>query len=187
MENLIAGCVPAQLGMGRGFGILLWLAALTLAGGCATKPPPSIPLDRQYQLPQRDDAVATLTGTQKKSTLFDDYTAFASSIDGKCVMSGRAGWKDPLALSGGSHKIMVKFNQGLSEAHVKLTLQVESGHAYRIAYLDGGGAILGPGSYLDFWIEDLKTGAHVTPAIRGGVFENREGLRLCSELFRVIE
>lgn len=173
--------------MAKGFDTLRCLVALTVASGCATRPLSSIPLDRQYQPPRLDGPVATLLGKQQKSTLFDDYTTFASSIDGKCVMSGRAGWEAPLALSAGPHKITVKFVRGVSEAYAELTLEAAGGHAYRIVYLDGGGTILGPGLYLDFWIEDTKTGVHVTPAIRGGMFENREGTRLCSELFPAID
>jgi hypothetical protein len=184
--TLLRGRWGAQRDTARSGGILACAAAVLCLGGCATSENQggSIPLDRRYQPPQRSERTPTLAGLQK-SAFMTGYTIFVSSVDGKCVMSGRDGWKDALPVSAGSHKIVVRYESGVHEARVKLTLQAESGHTYRIGYLDGGGTIIGPGLYLDIWLDDLRTGEHATSAIRAGMGENRQGRQLCGELFQV--
>jgi len=188
MPDLFTMRGPTPRTLLRGVGIFACAVASLLAPGCATNQAPFVPLDRRYQPPAAGEASATLAGTQRHSAVLDDYTAFVSSVDGKCVMSGRAGWNDALPIAAGAHRITIHFVQGLSEAYVKLPLQAEAGHAYKIGYLDGGGTILGPGSYMDFWIDDLQSNQHVSPAIRSAVTVNREGTdQLCAELFRITE
>jgi len=188
MAILFTGGDRAQRAVVIISGVLACAVAFMLVGGCATTENQgnSIPLDRQYQPPQHTEANATLLGIDSP-TFFTGYTVFVSSIDGKCVMAGRAGWKDALPISPGQHKIIVQFASGAHEARVKLTLQAQSGHSYRTGYLDGGGTIVGPGLYLDLWLDDVKTGERATPAIRSGIGINTEGPQLCAELFRVVE
>jgi len=59
----------------------LLLLTIVFLGGCAT--PPSILPELQYVVPAgQESSLATLIGSQEKSALLDDFTAYVLAVEG---------------------------------------------------------------------------------------------------------
>jgi hypothetical protein len=136
------------------------LAAVVLVSGCATAP--QIPLELQYSAPPAGVPVATIKGSEEKSVLLDDFTAYIVTIDGKLVMAGRKGWDTPIPLEASHHVLSVKFARGVFAARAEFDLDAVAGANYQLKYTTDV-KLLGNNSYVDFWIIDMATSKAVSP------------------------
>jgi hypothetical protein len=140
--------------------ISVCLVAMTLASGCVTAP--QIPLELQYSAPPAGVPVATIRGSEEKSALLDDFTAFIVTIDGKLVMAGRKGWDTPIPLETGHHLLNVKFARGVFAAHADFDLDAVANANYQLKYVTDV-KLYGNNSYVDFWIIDMACSKAVSP------------------------
>jgi hypothetical protein len=131
-----------------------------------------MPPELQYQPPRPSAATATIRGSQETVPLLDDYTVYVLGVDGKRVMTGRAGWSSALPLVAGKRRIGVAFQRGVLRAQAEIHVDVEPGRAYEVRYATDV-QLYGTNSYVDFWVVDLTSGTAVTDVRRGHV--NRGG------------
>jgi hypothetical protein len=108
---------------------------------------------------------ASITGSEESSTMFDNFTAYVSAIDGRTVPAGRAGWNTPLALSVGPHRLTVIFMRGAFTAQTDLYIQTRSEAVYQLKFATDA-QIFGKSSYCEFSIIETATGIEVLPPTR---------------------
>lgn len=149
--------------------ILLVIAILFL-GGCAA--PPSILPELQYVAPTgQKSSLATLVGSQEKSILLNNFTAYVLAIDGKRVMSGPQGWSTALPIEPGLRNITVAFLRAPLNTQVDLQLQAVVGGNYEIQFSTDA-QFFGANTYCDFWIIDIPTKKPVTGLRRGSLINS---------------
>ena len=146
------------------------LAALATLAGCASPPP--LPPELQYAAPPSSAGTASVRGSQESSALLDDLTAYVLAVDGKRVMGGRPGWREPLTLAAGKRRLGVVFQRGASSAQAEVWLDAQPGVAYEVRYATDV-QLFGANSYCDFWIVDRANGRQVTETRRGFVTPGR--------------
>jgi len=146
--------------------ITVCCVAAAFISGCATAP--QIPPELQYSPPPAGVTVAKIKGSEEKSALLDNLTAFILSVDGKRVMAGRKGWDSPLSIEAGHHSFGLEFNRGVFVARAEFELDAVAGAVYEVKYATDVG-FTGNNSYVDFWIIDTSTGKAVTAIKRGSV------------------
>jgi hypothetical protein len=139
--------------------ILTCLVGVALVSGCATTP--QVPLELQYSAPPAGIPVATIRGSEEKSILLDDLTAYLVTIDGRLVMAGRKGWNTPIALEAGHHVLNVKFASGVFTAVADFDLDAVANANYQLRYTTDV-KLFGDNSYVDFWIIDMATSKAVS-------------------------
>jgi hypothetical protein len=154
-----------------------YLLTAALLVSCASSPPP-IPPELQYQAPVYSQATATISGSQENSTLLDDFTAFVLGVDGKRVMTGRAGWKDALGITEGTHRISVAFKRGAWFAFATLDFEAKAGSKYQLRHISDAQATFGNHTYCDFWIADVESGKPVTSLVRAPLANGDRGAQL---------
>jgi hypothetical protein len=93
--------------------------------------------------------------------MLDSFTAFVAAVDGVSVSAGRQGWKTPLAIKAGPHRLAVAFNRGVFSAHCDMELQAQSGAAYQLKFATDA-ELFGKNTYCEFWVENTVTGKPVT-------------------------
>ena len=138
---------------------------LLLLAGCAspagpgnTAPGPvTAPVAPAKAAPVVEAKPATITGSEESSTMFDNFTAYVSAIDGQPVAAGRAGWKTPLTLKAGPRVLTVSFIRGVFTAHVDVHLNARSEAVYQLKFTTDA-QVFGKNSYCEFWIVDTATG-----------------------------
>jgi hypothetical protein len=139
--------------------ILTCLVGMALVSGCTTNS--QIPLELQYSAPPAGIPVATIRGSEEKSILLDDLTAYIVTIDGRLVMAGRRGWNTPMFLEAGYHVLNVKFASGVFTAVADFDLDAVANTNYQLRYTTDV-KLLGNNSYVDFWIVDVATSKPVS-------------------------
>src|SRR6187402_2240643 len=77
---------------------------------------------------------ASIRGSEESSTMFDNFTAYVSAVDGRPVAAGRAGWNNPLALPAGARRLTVTFIRGAFIAQTDVNLQARSGAIYQLKF-----------------------------------------------------
>ena len=112
--------------------------------------------------------VATIKGTEKPSTFFDNFTAFLLAIDGKRVMAGRKGWNVPLVIAAGHHTITTEFNRSVYVARTEIDFDAAKGTAYEVRF-EGDVALYAGHTYVDFWIVNIASGKPVSAIKRGSM------------------
>lgn len=147
--------------------------AAALFSGCATTTS-QVPAELQYAPPPAGTPVAKIKGSEEKSALLDNFTAFVLLVDGKRVMADRKGWDTPIALAEGRHALTVEFNRGVFTAHADFELEAVAGAAYEVKY-ETDVKLYGSNRYVDFWIVDSATNKAVTSIKRGQVGGARSG------------
>lgn len=146
----------------------LWLIIIVFLGGCATAPRP-IPPELQYVAPAGEESsLATLVGSQEKSTAHDNLTAYVLAVDGKLVMSGPQGWNITLPIQPGLRNVTVAFQSGGFNTQADLQLQATAGRKYQVQFSTDV-QFLGANTYCDFWIIDIATRKPVTGIGCGGI------------------
>jgi hypothetical protein len=103
---------------------------------------------------------ALITGSEESSTMFDNFTAFVTAIDGRPVTAGRAGWNSPLALPAGPHRVTVAFIRGQFTAQTDVQLQARPAAVYQLKFATDA-QIFGKSSYCEFSIVETATGENV--------------------------
>jgi hypothetical protein len=151
--------------------ILACLIALVTTG-CATTP--RIPASLQYSPPPAGSGTASIRGSEKPSTFFDNFTVYVVSIDGKRVMAGRKGWKVPLIITTGHHTLTAEFNRGDYRARTDIDFNAAAGVDYEVGF-DSDVKIYGSNSYVDFWVANTATNKPVTGVKRGSVTLSNAG------------
>src|SRR5256714_3539241 len=151
--------------------ILACLIAL-IGTGCATTP--QIPPALQYSPPPAGAGTASIRGSEKPSTFFDNFTVYVVSIDGKRVMAGRKGWKVPVSITAGRHTLTVEFNRGDYRAHTDIDFNAVAGANYEVGF-DSDVKLYGSNSYVDFWVANTATNKPVTGIKRGSVTLSNAG------------
>lgn len=141
-----------------------------LFGACTTTaptppaPPPTPPTPPAapvvIELPP-----ASITGSEETSTLFDNFTAFVSAIDGVPVTSGRAGWSTSLPLKAGQRRLTLAFNRGVFAAQTEIMFIAASETAYQVKFATDA-QLMGKNSYCEFWIVNAATDEAVTARVR---------------------
>ena len=134
--------------------------AMALFSGCSTAP--QIPLELQYTTPPAGIPVATIRGSEEKSALLDDFTAYIVTIDGKLVMAGRKGWDTPIPIEAGHRRLEVKFARGAFFSREDFDLDAAAGANYQLKYKTDV-TLFGNNSYVDFWIIDMATSKAISP------------------------
>jgi hypothetical protein len=147
--------------------LLLILALLALTGCTTTQTAPVIaevpaspPPPPVIELPP-----ASITGSEEKSTMLDDFTAFIAAIDGTPVGTGRTGWQTPVLLKAGLRQLKVVFVRGVFTGVAELQLDARSEHAYQVCFATDA-QFLGKNTYCEFWIVDTTTGQPATERVR---------------------
>jgi hypothetical protein len=111
---------------------------------------------------------ATLVGSEEKSAMLDNFTAFISAVDGRDVAAGRTGWNTPVELKAGRHVLAVEFRRGVFSARAQLEVVVAAKAAYQLKF-NTDAQLFGKNSFCDFWIVDLATNQPVTATIKAAV------------------
>ena len=143
----------------------LLLITIVFLGGCAT--PPSIPPELQYVAPAgQKSSLATLVGSQEKSPLLTNFTAYVLAVDGERVMSGPEGWDTALPIQPGRRNVTVAFLRAPLNTQVDLQLQAVAGGKYQIQF-SSDAQFFGANTHCDFWIIDITTQKPVTGIRRG--------------------
>jgi hypothetical protein len=140
--------------------------AMALFSGCVLAP--QIPVELQYSAPPAGVPVATIRGSEERSVLLDDFTAFIVAIDGRVVMAGRKGWDTPIPIEAGYHSLNVKFARGVYYAREDFDLDAVAGANYQLRHTSDV-KLFGNHSYVDFWIEDMATSKAVSPVKQASV------------------
>ena len=152
MLLLFAGCAsPADSGAGP--------SAPVTGPATPAKPAPAKPV------PVVEAKPASITGSEESSTMFDNFTAYVSAIDGQAVTAGRAGWKTPLTLKAGQRTLSVAFIRGVFTAHTDVRLTARSEAVYQLKFATDA-QVFGKNSYCEFWIEDVATNEKVLAPTR---------------------
>ena len=148
-----------------------------LVAGCSTTAPTTPPAEKVPAIvapPPKpvtpppapaDVRPATIQGSEESSTLLDNFTAFVRSIDGQPVPAGRKGWKEPLELKPGSHRIGVEFVRGSFFARTDFALEAKPGAAYELRQANDA-QVYGQHSFCEFSIVELKSGTKAVAAKR---------------------
>ena len=160
--------------------ILTCLVGMALVSGCTTNS--QIPFELQYSAPPAGVPVATIRGSEEKSILLDDFTAYIVTIDGRLVMAGRRGWNTPISLEAGYHVLNVKFARGVFAAVADFDLVAVANANYQLRYTTDV-KLLGNNSYVDFWIIDMATSRAVSP-IKQAVVSGGENPEFVPILFQ---
>lgn len=143
------------------------LIATVFLCGCARLP--TIPQEFQYGSPSgQESSLATLIGSQEKSILLADFTAYILAVDGKRVMLGPENWNTALTIQPGLRNITVAFLRAPLNTQVDLQLQAVAGGEYQIQFSTDA-QFLGPSIYCDFWVIDIATQKPVTGIGCGGI------------------
>jgi hypothetical protein len=108
---------------------------------------------------------ASITGSEEKSAMLDDFTAFIAAIDGMPLSVGRTGWQTPVSLKAGMRQIKVVFVRGVFTGEAELQLNALSERAYQLRFATDA-QFLGKNSYCEFWIADTATGLPATERVR---------------------
>ena len=137
-----------------------------LCAGCASTP--QIPPSLQYSPPPAGAGTATVRGSEKPSTFFDNFTAYIVSIDGKRVMAGRKGWKVPVPIMASRHTLTVEFNRGDYRARTDIDFTAVAQANYEVGF-DSDVKVYGSNSYVDFWVANTATNKPVTGIKRASV------------------
>jgi len=146
------------------------LIPIILLNGCfAPQPLTHIPQDLQYVVPAgQKNSLATLVGSNEKSTPIDDFTVYILAVDGKRVISGRENWGTALPIQPGLRTITVAFMRNPLNAQADLQLQAIAGGKYQIQFSTDA-YFFGADTYCDFWIIDIATQKPVTGIMRGTI------------------
>ena len=152
---------------------LVLILAVGLLSACAT-PSVNVPPELQYVAPDRSQDTATLVGSQQDVPLLDDFTAWVTVIDGKRVMQARPGWKTPLTISAGPHRIGATFQRGAWSAHAALRVDAVAGASYQLRF-SSDLQTFHSSTYCEFWIVDTVTGKPVTDLVRVGLMNSDWG------------
>ncbi len=148
---------------------LFIFSVCVLQTGCLTQPKQTLPQALQFQSITPSSDSARLIGTQQPrfARFYSDRTAYISSVNGKRVMAGLAGWNQPLVMPAGSYELQLVYRMGGHQATAPITLNAQAGHAYQIQFItDIGTTYFSPSTYVDFWIEDQQTHQPVTGVVR---------------------
>ena len=148
----------------------LWLLLIpiVLLSACfAPQPLTHIPPELQYVVPAgQENSLATLVGSNEKSTPIDDFTVYVLAVDGKRVISGLENWDTALPIQPGLRTITVAFMRDPLNAQADLQLQAVAGGKYQIQSSTDA-YFFGADTYCDFWIIDIATQKPVTGIKRG--------------------
>ena len=149
--------------------LILCCAAVALITGCADAP--QIPTGLLYSPPQTGVPIATIKGSEEKSALLDNFTAFVVKVDGKLVTAGRKGWNTPIPIVAGHRFLTVEFNRGVFVALADLDFEAVANASYQVKYGTDVWAF-GNSSYVDFWIADTATSKAISAIKRVAVTQN---------------
>jgi len=157
---LVAGCnTPATPGAGS-----TAPATVTGSGDNAAAPTPT-PAPAPKPAPVVVAKPASIVGSEETSTMFDNFTAYVTAIDGQLVDAGRAGWNTPLTLPAGPRRVAVAFMRGVFAAQADISFNARPEAAYRLKFATDA-QIFGKSSYCEFWIVDTATDEKVAEPTR---------------------
>ncbi len=111
---------------------------------------------------------ASIVGTQESSILFDNFTAFITTIDGRKIAIGRDGWSVPLEIETGRRTLDVEFNRGVFYAKGRLEFDAVADAKYELKFITDA-ELFGHNSYCNFWVIDTSTGKTVSMISKGSV------------------
>ncbi len=143
---------------------LALIGALLLAGCTATKPTPIAPVP-PTPAPVIELPPASITGSEEKSAMLDNFTVYVAAIDGVPVAVGRVGWSTSLPLKAGPRRLALGFTRGVFAATAEISLNAASATAYQVRFATDA-QFLGKSSYCEFWIVDTATGQPATERVR---------------------
>lgn len=147
---------------------LLSLGALLLWSGCGSFAPiPEITVTTTpaATTPVVEPPPARVRGSEEKSTMLDNFTAYIVSIDGAKVGVGREGWQKPITLKPGPRKLGVVFVRGAFTAKADLPLAAISAGDYVVKFASDA-QFFGQSTYCEFWIADGVTGKPIGERVR---------------------
>jgi outer membrane biosynthesis protein TonB len=135
----------------------------------ATTAPEPMPAPEPVAAPKPVPVVtakpASITGSEESSTMFDNFTAYITAVDGQSVKAGRSGWNTALPLAAGPRRLAVAFMRGVFTAQADLTFTARPAAAYQLKFATDA-QIFGKSSYCEFWIVDARTGEKVIEPTR---------------------
>ncbi len=140
------------------------LGVLLLAGCATTNRAPGIPV-LPAPVPVIELPPASITGSEEKSAMLDDFTVYVIAIDGVPIAAGRAGWNRSLPLKAGPHRLTLGFTRGVFATTAEIALNAASEAAYQVRFTTDA-QFLGKNSYCEFWIVDTTTGQLATERVR---------------------
>jgi hypothetical protein len=154
--------------------VLLILVLLTLAGCTTTQTAPVIAVAPPPPPPVIELPPASITGSEEKSAMLDDFTAFIAAIDDMPVSAGRTGWQTPVILKTGMRQLKLVFVRGVFTGTAELQLNALSERAYQLRFATDA-QFLGNNSYCEFWIVDTVTGQPATERVRAPLKRTDDG------------
>ncbi len=154
--------------------LLLILGLLALAGCKTTQTTPATVVAPPPPPPVIELPPASITGSEQKSAMLDDFTAFIAAIDGTAVSVGREGWQTAVPLRAGLRRLTVVFVRGVFTATAELQLNAVSERPYEVRFSTDA-QFLGKNSYCEFWIADTANGQPATERVRAPLKRTDDG------------